>query len=161
MKKIVIIFLISYISLFAIQSKEYYILYNKITLGKISDFSTINKGYLIGESTNGFMNLFTKYENYIIYEDKNKPEVKGDNKYKKDKYLLLSLIKTLTKIQPAYQVFTKDHFKMIVKCNNGKCIYDRINQNDNKSYKGYLTFTNNILDEIYDSQSKISFKRIN
>ena len=160
MKNILTLFLLSYISLIANQTNEYHITYNGITLGKISDFSTIHKGYIIGKPTNGFLSFLAPFDNYIIHEVNNKPNVLGDNKYKKDKYLLLDLIRKLTKLQPKNEVFLKNHYEVNVTCNSSKCAYTRLNKKKNKIYEGYLTFTNNILDEMCDDESNICFKRI-
>ncbi len=159
MKKIVILF-ISIISLFATPNKEYNILYGSIILGKISDFSTINKGYLIGKPTNGVLNFLISWDNYIIYEESKKPNITGDNKYKKDKHLLLSLVRELSKNRPKHKIIEKKKYRLFISCKDEKCDYQRIDKKNGKITKGFLTFTDDILNVLYDEESTLSFKRL-
>lgn len=142
------------------EKKEYNVLINNIVLGKISDFSTINNGYLVAKPTNFLVKLFTSFDNYIIYEENKKPNIQGDNKYKKDKYLLLSIVRELIKNRPEYKLIDGPKYKLIVKCKDDKCTYERIHKKSNTSNFGYLNFENNIFDEIYDEKSQASFKRV-
>ena len=105
--------------------KEYYVLKNDITLGIINDFSTINQGYLSAKPTNVILKLFTSFDNYIIYEEGKKPNIAGDNEYKKDKYLLLSIVKEVIKNRPKYKVIENYKYKLIIKCKNDKCTYEK------------------------------------
>ncbi|MBT3280466.1 MAG: hypothetical protein HOF69_00060 [Campylobacteraceae bacterium] len=160
MIKLVPILLLSMISLFGISNNEYYIQYKGITLGKISDFSTIDKGYLIGKPVGGILGAFITFDNYIIHEAGKKPKIKGDNKEKKDKYLLLSLIRKIQKEQPKHTVFKKDNYEITIECKNSKCTYSRLNTKKQKTYTGYMNFKNNILDVMCDDESHICFKQV-
>jgi len=91
MRKIILTLFIINLSLFG----DYNIIYNGIKVGKIKDFSTIKDGYLIGKPINLFMGFFVPWDNYIIFQDGKKPTIKGKNKYKKDRHLILELINRL------------------------------------------------------------------
>ena len=159
MKKILIL-LIGAIYLVAVPNKEYNILYGNMVLGKIADFSTINKGYLIAKPTNSLLKLFVSWEHYIIYEELKKPQLDGNNKYKKDKHLLLGLVRELRNDRPEYKIIEKKKYRLIVTCKNDKCDYKRIDKDDGEVTKGFLTFSNNSLKELYDEDSDLSFKRL-
>ena len=139
---------------------DYNIVYKSITVGRIKDFSTIKNGYLIGKPTNSILKLLTPWDNYIIYQEGKKPNIKGDNKYKKDKHLLLHLINKLSKSQPKYQKFETKKYKLVIRCKDGICNYIRTNKYKNSTTKGYLSFTNNILEELKDYDSHLAFKRV-
>ncbi len=161
MKKVLIIFVISTILLFAQeQDRVYNISYNGISVGKIKDFSTINQGYLIGRPVNRILGFFVPWENYVIYEENKKPIVKGKNKYKKDKHLLLRLIKELTKVRPKQQIIETKKYKLVINCTKNRCDYKRTNKYKLKTSSGYLTFFDNFLKELYDEDAKLSFKRV-
>ncbi len=159
MKKLLIV-LISFVTLYANSNSEYYILKNSITLGKINDFSTINDGYLIAKPTNKVLKWFISWNHYVLYEKDKKPYIQGEIKYKKDKYFLLSLVRELTKNRPKDKLLESKKYKLIIKCNGGKCNYTKINKKTQISSLGFLNFSNNSLEELYDEASQISFKRI-
>ena len=119
--KTILILWICIASLFANLNKEYNILYGTMVLGKIADFTTINKGYLIGKPTSGLLKLLISWDNYIIYEELKKPNISGENKYKKDKHLLLGLVRKLSKSRPKYQEIEKKKYKLIIKCTKNRC----------------------------------------
>jgi len=155
MKRVILILFIINLSLFG----DYNIIYKGITLGRIKDFSTIKSGYLIGKPTNSILRLLTPWDNYIIYQEGKKPNIKGDNKYKKDKHLLLHLINKLSKSQPKYQKFETKKYKLVIRCKDGICNYIRTNKYKKITTKGYLSFSNNILEELKDYDSRLAFKR--
>ncbi len=160
MRKIVLFLIFCTVVLFASTNNKYNIKLHGIKVGTIDNFSTIDKGYLVGKPKGGLLNLLTPFDNYIIYEPNKKPELKGKNKYKKDKYLLLELIKQLQNSQPKHKIFTKDHYEINMSCKNSVCTYVRLNKKKQKRYDGYLSFKDGILLEICDDESGICFKRI-
>ncbi|HIP12564.1 MAG TPA: hypothetical protein EYG97_03330 [Arcobacter sp.] len=159
MKKIILLILSS-VYLFANTTNEYYVKYNDYTIGKITNFDTIEKGYLVAKPTGFLFSSLFPFENYIIYENGKQPKLKQKNKYKKDKYFLLDLVRQLSTARPKYKTYEKDNFSIQIKCDNSRCTYTRYDKKQNKFYDGYLTFTNKTLDKIYDSESTISFERI-
>jgi hypothetical protein len=140
--------------------QEYYVLKNDIVLGKIDDFSTIDSGYLVAKPTNLLLRLFTSFDHYVIYEEGEKPNIQGETKYKRDKYLLLNIVRELIKERPKYKLIDDKKYKLIVQCKKDKCTYERIHKKTNTSNSGYLYFENNVFDEIFDEKSQASFKRI-
>jgi len=157
MRKYLFILFISSIYLFG----EYNIIYKGIIVGRIKDFSTIKNGYLIGKPTNSILRLLTPWDNYIIYQEGKKPKIKGDNKYKKDKHLLLHLINKLSKFQPNYKIISTKKYRLIIRCKNGKCRYQRTNKYKNITTDGYLIFKNKQLEILRDNDSKLAFEIVN
>ena len=161
MKRVFIVFLMLIVFLSAEESyKVYNIAYNGISVGKIRDFSTIDRGYLIGRPINKVLGFFVPWSNYIIYEEGKKPKVKGKNKYRKDKHLLLRLIKELTKTRPKHKVIKTKKYKLVITCTENRCDYKRTNRYKSKTSSGYLIFFDNCLKELYDKDAKLSFKRV-
>ncbi len=155
------LFLLSVVSLFAVSNNGYYIQYKGITLGKISDFSTINQGYLLGKTSDNIFSLLIPYDHYIIYED-HKPQVLGKNKYKKDKYYLLNLIRTIQKEKPSSKIYLNEKYKITVQCKESKCTYSRYHLTKKETTGGYLYFRDDsMLDEMCDDASQICFKKVN
>ena len=155
-----LVIVLSFISLYAAPSAKYNVINSGVTLGQISDFSTINKGYLVAKPTNGLLKLFISFENYVIHEKAKKPNIAGENKYKEDNHLLLNLIRELTDDQPAEKTIESKTHKLLIKCIDGKCTYKRINKKTDDSSSGYLNFLNNEFLELYDDSSGLSFKKI-
>jgi hypothetical protein len=160
MYKIIGLLLFVVVSLSATQTNQYYIKYKGITLGTIDDFTTIDKGYLIGKPVGGLLGAFVSFDHYIIHEPNIKPKLDGKSKYKLDKYMLLSIIRNLATTQPTHQLLTKDHYRLEINCKDSQCKYTRYNTLKNKSYSGHLNFQNGILEEICDDESSICFKLI-
>ncbi|SHO81731.1 hypothetical protein MNB_SV-15-1526 [hydrothermal vent metagenome] len=140
-KAILLIFIIN-LPLFA----DYTISYNGIKVGKIKDFSTIKNGYLIGKPINSFMGFFVPWDNYIIFQEGKKPIIKGKNRYKKDKHLILELINRLSKSKPTYKEFESKKYRLIIRCKDGVCNYIRSNKYKKSSSKGYREYLNDFRD---------------
>jgi len=160
MNKIIVSLLLSTVVLLGSSKDQYSIKLHGITVGIISDFSTIDKGYLVGKPLGGLLSVLTPFDYYVIFEPNKKPNIKGKNKYKKDKYLLLDLIKQLENNQPTHKIFKKNHYEINMNCKNSICTYVRLNTKKQKSYNGYISFKDGILNEICDDESGICFKRV-
>jgi hypothetical protein len=152
MKKIIYMLMLN-----VIIGNSYSIEYRGIKLGEIKNFETINKGYLIGESVGGLIRSIVPFDNYIIYE-KNKPEKKGKNKYKKDNNMILEIVRIVTKEKPELKIIKKNNKVLTIKCKNDKCKYER--KNKNNMSKGFINLKNNKLEEICDEKSKVCIKII-
>ena len=63
MYKIIVLFVLAIVSSYASQTKQYYIKYKGISVGTISDFSTINRGYLVGKPVGGLLGAFISFDN--------------------------------------------------------------------------------------------------
>jgi hypothetical protein len=160
MYRVIALLLFVLVSLNATQAKQYHIKYKGITVGTIADFTTIDKGYLIGKPVGGILGAFISFDHYIIHEKNKKPKQDGKIKYKLDKYMLLSIIRNLANSQPSHQSLIKDHYKLEINCKDSQCKYIRYNTIKDKSYNGHLNFQNGILEEMCDDESGICFKLI-
>jgi len=157
MKKLFIILIFINI---AFANNTYHVTYGSMTLGDIKDINTIKKGYLIAVPSNSFIKFVLGFDKYVIYENDNKPNLKGDVKYKKDKYLILSLINSLSKNKKPTQTFAKDNQSITINCQNNLCTYVRRNLKNKKEYKGTISFNNhNQFISICDNQDDICIKQ--
>jgi hypothetical protein len=141
-------------------AKDYLITYGDITLGKIDNINTIKEGYLVAKPTNKFLRYLLRFDHYIIYEEGKKPSIEGDNKNKKDKYLILKLVNELQSNRQPNIKMAKNSQTIDVHCKINKCTYTRTKKK--KEFTGYINFTQeNELDIICDNESNICIKRKN
>lgn len=153
-----IIFLLS-LCTYLFSSSTYYVTYGSITLGDIKNIDTIKDGYLIATPSSSFIKFILGFDNYVIYQENKKPKVKGDTKYKKDKYLILNLINKLQLKREKKQTFKKNNQSITILCKNDICTYIRKNLSKNKTYKGRIIFKNDKFISICDNQDDICIKR--
>ncbi|MEA3497559.1 MAG: hypothetical protein U9R16_00735 [Campylobacterota bacterium] len=160
MFKFLLLILMSITSLYANFDNKYNVYKSGISLGVSNNFNTLNKGYIVLIPTNKILKIFISFDKYIIYEEGKKPNIKGDNKYKRDKHMLLNLIRELSSKQPQSQTLEDEKYILSIECKDGRCDYKKTYKKKEKTSTGYLDFNNNSLYELYDKESGISFKRI-
>lgn len=154
----IFISLLMTISLYA-NTNQYYIKYGDTIIGTIKDFSTINKGYLVGEKVKNVLTFFLPFDNEVIYEG-SKPKIKGDNHYSKDRDNILKIIKTIMKHKPKYMELETRLDHVTIEYLDGQYKFKRINKKNKSIGKGFMILKKNTLIKLYDEKSKLSFEKI-
>jgi len=156
------ILLVLFISLSLNANDKYYITYNDITLGEVTNLETIYDGYVLAVPTSAWVKFILDFDKYIIYEPNKKPKISGKTRYNKDKYFIIKMINELKKYRPGYKVFKEREQVLTLKCRSNKCNYVRKNTKNNDTYNGYINFTSdNKLKIICDDESSICIEKIN
>jgi hypothetical protein len=156
MKKIILILLFV---IYANANNTYKITYKNMTLGDIKNMNTIKDGYLIALPSSSWMRYILGFDKFVLFQEHKKPKANGKVRYKKDKYMLLSVIYNLSKNIKS-QTLEKDNRVLKIKCNGKKCTYTRTKNGKQKIYKGHIYFDkNNKLVEICDNDSGICIKK--
>jgi len=154
-KIVLLVFL--YISSYA--SANYKITYKNITLGDIKNMDTIKEGYLIAVPASSWMKYILGFDKYALYEDSKKPKINGDVKYKKDKYMLLTVIYKLG-IDRKSQILRKNNKILAINCYGYKCNYIVTKEGSDIKDKGHIYYDKqNNLQEICDYKSSICIKK--
>lgn len=148
----------------SINANEYLVIEKRVftkTLGKIKDFSTIEKGYLMATPDGVGSAATLKYDNIVFHESGRKPLIEGRVKYKVDRNHLLKTLRFIINKKPSTQTRIIGKYKVKVDCFSNTCNYTREHMKKGKIYKGYLTFNkDNILTKMCDHQEKVCFKLI-
>ncbi len=147
-------------SLYLNASSKYYITYDDMTLGKLTNINTIKDGYLVAVPTSSWLKFVFNFDNYIVYEENKKPKITGKNKYSKDKHYILELVNTLSKNRKEFQEFKRNDNLITIRCENNTCNYTRYNEIKKEKYKGILKFnSDNTLKMICDYKSDICIEQ--
>ena len=156
MKKIILSILLV---IYANASDTYKITYSGMTLGDIKNMATIQDGYLVAVPSSYWMKIILGFDKFVLFQENKKPKTSGDVKYKKDKYMLLTVIYNLSKNRKS-QVIKKGNNILAINCNGNKCNFIRSKKNKNKRFKGHIYFNkNNTLKEICDYDSDICISK--
>ena len=156
MKKLILAILFI---VYANASDTYKITYGSMTLGNIKNMDTIKDGYLVAVPSSYWTKLILGFDKFILYQNNKKPNTKGNVKYKKDKYMLLTVIYNLSKDIKS-QIIKKDNRILAINCNGLKCNYIRTKENSKEKYRGHIYFDkNHKLSEICDNKSEICIKK--
>ncbi len=139
MKKILMIFIMI---LTTINAKSYSVKYHGMTLGEISDLSTIDKLYLKAKVTSRIAR-FMLGEDYLVYYEGDRPDVK-DAKFKKDKKMILYAFKTSITQKPKFKRFKINEKKNItLECESNSSCHFVYYKNGKKDGYGDIKFDKN------------------
>ena len=153
--KFIILLILIFNLLFSKNTSDYYINYFGVNVAKIENIETLENGFLVAKPT--VFQWFLKKDKYILYS-KDKPKIIGDNKYKKDNYSILKMLKILNKKRYKKQKIESKKYKLIVNCSNNYCKYIRIYKKNKMIKKGYIKYKNNKLIEMYDEYTNVKIK---
>jgi hypothetical protein len=125
----------------SLQASKYDVNYRGMTLGEISDLSTIKDLYLKAKVTSRVARFLLGKDNFVYYSGE-KPDVKK-SKFKKDKKMMLQAFALSLKERPAFKKVKINDIKNITLSCKGKSCEFVYYKNDEVNGKGKILFDEN------------------
>lgn len=138
---------------------EYEIFKSEQKIGDIKNIETVDKGYLVTETTE-LTSVLTGFNKNIVFYTNNKPFVKESTKYVEDKQGLISMIKSLKAIDPKNSnIIENDKYLFNIKCKNESCTYRGLYKETIKTLSGKIKFSKGLFSELSNNELNVLIKR--
>lgn len=152
--KYLIILLIS----LSLYSQEYDVLKDNNKVAFLKSLDTIEKGYLIAETTK-LAYIFLGFNENVVLYDSNKPNA-GSSKYIKDTHGFLKMIKTFKNIDyKKGEIVENNKYLFNIKCKSDICSYKGLYKDTITMLTGSIKFDKGIISELTNNEMQMILRK--